>query len=115
MPKIRLNEIICNTPNEDNKDEVFLKYKGKKIWPTKSMFVKMGVDDAIQIGVAGKFPSGWVEIELWDYDFARKNNHLGTFHLEVDGETGHMGTILSTNQEVSEVADYTLNWQAKGD
>lgn len=114
MPKIRLNHLICNTPNEDNKDEVFLKYKDKKIWPQKGKFMKMGVDDSLEIGIAGNFPAGWVEIELWDYDYTRRNNHLGTFHLEVTGEPGHTGTILSVNEEVSEIADYTLNWQTAG-
>ena len=49
--------------------------------------------------------------ELWDFDFTSRNDHLGTFHLELNQTPGHYGTILSNNMDVSEEADYMLNWE----
>ena len=111
MTKIKLNEIICNVPDEADKDEIFLKLNGQKIWPQKSKYQKIGVDEAIDVNIGGEFDGEWVEVELWDFDFASRNDHLGTFHLELNQTSGHYGTILSNNMDVSEEADYMLNWE----
>ena len=45
MPKIKLTSIKCTVPDEIDKDEMFLKYKGEKIWPEDHKFFRVDVDD----------------------------------------------------------------------
>lgn len=111
MTQIRIHAIICNVPDESDKDEIFLKINDQKIWPQKSKFQKIGVDEVLDVKVAGNFEGEWLELELWDYDYTSRNDHLGTFHLELNQDPGHYGAILTTNMEVSEHADYMLNWE----
>lgn len=111
MPKIKLHAIICNVPDESDKDEIFLKINGQKIWPNKSKFMKIGVDEALDIKIEENFEGDWAEIELWDFDYTSRNDFLGSFHLEITQEAGHYGTILTNNTDVSEEADYMINWE----
>ncbi|GAB4236639.1 MAG: hypothetical protein Tsb0034_11360 [Ekhidna sp.] len=114
MPQVILHSIICNVPDEPDKDEIMLFFKGNKIWPKKTKYIKIGVDDKVDVNIKGTFNEGWIEIELWDFDFTSRNDHLGTFHLDTTASTGHYGCMLSTNTEVSEHADYILNWEILG-
>ena len=111
MSRIKIHAIICNVPDESDKDEIFLKVKGEKIWPKKSKFMKIGVDEVLDVHIGGKFSGKWIEVELWEYDYTSRNDHLGTFHLELAQDSGHYGTILTNNEGVSSHADYTLNWE----
>ncbi|WP_436517658.1 hypothetical protein [Ekhidna sp. To15] len=111
MPQIKIHTIICNVPDESDKDEIFLKCNGQKIWPEKSRFLKIGVDEALDVNVNQNFDGDWLELELWDFDYTSRNDHLGTFHLDLTQGTGHFGTILSNNADVSEEADYMINWE----
>lgn len=111
MPQIKLSTLICNVTHEKNKDEVFLIFNGKRLWPKKVKYRKIGVDDKEDIDIVGSFKNGWIEIELWDFDYTKKNNHLGTFHLEITDDPGQFGSILSLNEAMDSEADYTLNWE----
>ncbi|MEO9482268.1 MAG: hypothetical protein ABJG47_02435 [Ekhidna sp.] len=111
MPQIKIHAIICNVPDESDKDEIFLKISDRKVWPQKSKYLKIGVDEAIEVSIGGKFEGHWMALELWDYDYTSRNDHLGTFHLDMTQEQGHYGTILTLNEEVSDHADYMLNWE----
>ncbi len=111
MPKIKIDAIICNVPDESDKDEIFLKIDGKKIWPAKSKFMKIGVDEVLDINLIENLEGDWIELELWEFDYTSRNDHLGSFHLDLTQGAGHYGTILSNNTEVSEEADYMLNWE----
>ena len=111
MQQIKIHKIICNTPDESNKDEIFLKLNDQKIWPIKSKFLKIGVDEALDVDYNTTVEGKWIELELWDYDYTSRNDHLGTFHLDLSQEIGHYGTILSVNEEVSDCADYMINWE----
>lgn len=111
MPLIKLDSVICNVPDQTRKDEIFIKYQDKKIWPAKSKFIKIGVDDKKEIGIKGNFKEGWIEIELWDFGYTLKHRLLGTFHLEVGTEKGEFGSMLSVPDPINDQADYTLNWK----
>ncbi len=111
MPQVRIHAIICNVPDEEDKDEIFLKVNDHKIWPKKTKFMKIGVDEALDIKVGGTFKGEWLALELWDYDYTSRNDHLGTFHLDLKQDPGHYGDILTTNTEVTAHADYMLNWE----
>ncbi|WP_462247664.1 C2 domain-containing protein [Ekhidna sp.] len=111
MPQIKIHAVICNVPDESDKDEIYLKIEDKKVWPQKSKFSKIGVDEALNVDVEGNFQGDWLALELWDFDYTSKNDHLGTFHLDLNQDPGHYGEILTNNMEVSEHADYMLNWE----
>lgn len=110
MTRIKILSIICNIPDEEDQDEIFLKLNDKKIWPAKSKFERIGVDDKLDIKLAGKFNGSTLALELWDYDYTSRNDHLGTFHLELNEPPGNYGTILTPNDDVTDHADYMLNW-----
>ncbi|MEP1035282.1 hypothetical protein [Ekhidna sp.] len=111
MSKIKIHAIICNVPDESGTDEIFLKVENLKIWPVNSKFLKIGVDEVLDVNVSRNVDGDWLELELWDFDYTSRNDHLGSFHLDLKQEQGHYGTILSNNTEVSEHADYMINWE----
>ena len=115
MPRIKIHTIICNVPDESDKDEIFLKVNDKKIWPDKAKYSKIGVDESLEIKKGGSFSGSWMELELWDFDYTSRNDHLGTFHLDLSQAPGHYGTILTLNEDASDRADYMLNWELLGE
>ena len=69
MPRLRIHIIICNVPDESDKDEIYLEVNGKKIWPEKSKYLRIGVNESLEVKIGGKFSGQWMELELWDYDY----------------------------------------------
>ena len=114
MAKIKLTSIKCNVPDEIDKDEMFLKYKGEKIWPTDSAFFRMDVDEKVDVNFEMEVPEGMVDIELWDFDYVSLNDHLGTFTIKVDGETGKFTASMKRNERETDSASYFLNWEIIG-
>ncbi|MFY0686973.1 MAG: hypothetical protein JXQ90_07410 [Cyclobacteriaceae bacterium] len=110
MPKIRINSIHCNTPDEVDKDEIYLKNDGKKIWPNGDLYHRVDTSDTVDVGVELNLNSDWAEIELWDFDYMSLNDKLGVFKMKVDGFSGKYTVSL---QEVSEksTASYFMNWE----
>lgn len=115
MPKLRLSSIICEIPEEDDKDEIYIKFRDKKIWPQKQKFVKVDVDESVLIGLSMPISkTGQLKLELWEYDLASKDDHLGTFHLHVESlEPGHFSELLIRDEQGAKRASYYLNWEIK--
>lgn len=111
MPLLRLSSITCMVPDESDKDELYLVHEGVKIWPKKSKYHKIDVDESVKLNMVFKVTVGWIAIEVWDYDFASKNNHLGTFHFKIVETPGKFTCTMTNNEEVSERASYLLNWE----
>lgn len=111
MPTIRLISIKCTVPDEIDKDEMYLKYDGEKIWPHGSLYFRIDVDEVAEVDHTLDVPEGWVEIELWDYDFVSRNDLLGTFKFKVDDTPGEYSTSLKRNEEETHVASYYLEWE----
>ena len=84
MPKIRINSVQCTTPDEIDKDEMYLKKDGKKIWPPGELYHRVDTGDVEQVGLELEVEEGWNEIELWDFDFVSLNDRLGVFKFKVD-------------------------------
>ncbi len=111
MPTILIHSIICEHPQETDMDEIYIIYKGKKVWPKDQKFMKIDVDDTLPIGMKMKVNGkGWLKLELWEYDLTSKNDHLGTFHLKIDDSSGHFSEMLSTPDPRSPIS-YFLNWE----
>ncbi|MEQ9307661.1 MAG: hypothetical protein RJQ14_27365 [Marinoscillum sp.] len=112
MPTVILSSIICEVPQETDKDEIYLMFKGKKIWPRDHKFHKIDVDERAPIGLKVQVNAkGILKIELWEYDLTSRNDHLGTFHLSIGDKSGEYSEMLSpSNAEFAEVS-YFLNWK----
>lgn len=111
MPVIFINSIICEQPQETDKDEIYLVFKGKKVWPRDQKFFKIDVDDTLEVGMKMKINGkGWLKLELWEYDLTSKDDHLGTFHLKIDDSTGEFSEML-TNTDPKSPVSYFLNWK----
>ncbi len=110
MTKIRLNRVHCTLPDEIDMDEIYLKYKGEKVWPKGAIYFRVDTGDVAPVGLELEVENGWVEIELWDFDFLSRNDFLGTFRFKVDDEPG-----LYTNSmklvEKNSTASYILDWE----
>lgn len=115
MPTVTISSIICELPQETDKDEIYLVFKGKKIWPRDQKYQKIDTDENLPINIKLKLNGkGWLKLELWEYDLTSKNDHLGTFHLKVDDSEGDFSEMLTNIDPNSEVS-YFLNWQLKQD
>lgn len=111
MPTIRLNRIKCNVPDEIDKDEMFLKFEGEKIWPIDSKYFKIDADDKVDVNHEMEVSAGWIEIQLWDFDFVSKNDHLGSFKLKVDDTSGKYSASMKLNTKETKSASYYMEWE----
>lgn len=110
MPKIFIKTVQCIVPDEIDKDEMYLKYGGEKIWPEGTKYFQLDAGDKVDINLFLDVPEGWTEIELWDYDYLSRNDFLGKFRFEVDNEAGKYSTTM-TLEEKGSAASYILMWE----
>jgi hypothetical protein len=109
MKQIKLISLQCTVPDEIDKDEVYLKFRKKKIWP-KSRFYKLDTGDKIDINVELQVVEDWVEIELWDFDYMSLNDHLGVFKFKLNDSPGKYSTTMTVTEN-NTTASYILYWQ----
>lgn len=113
MPTLKVKSIVCEVAEENDKDEIFLKHKDKKIWPSDRKYLQIDVDEALSIGLKVKIEKpGVLHLELWDYDLSSKNDHLGDFQIEIkDLIPGEHTEFLIRNENSASRASYYLNWE----
>lgn len=110
MPKIKLISVKCTLPDESDKDEMYLKMNGEKIWPPEKRFHRLDSNEKVEIGLEMEVPEGWTKIELWDYDFISPNDLLGVFEFNVDQTPGEYSTSMHV-LEAKSTASYILYWE----
>ncbi|MBC6399674.1 MAG: hypothetical protein GDA51_11725 [Ekhidna sp.] len=110
MPKIRINSVQCITPDEADKDEVYLKKDGHKIWPPGELYRRLDTGDMEKVSLDLEIEKGWNEIEIWDFDFISPNDKLGVFKFRVDESPGKHSTTM-TLLEKNSTANYVLYWE----
>ena len=110
MPKIRITSVQCLTPDEIDKDEMYLKKDGHKIWPAGELYHRVDTGDIELVGLDLEVEKGWNEIELWDFDFISLNDKLGVFKFNVDADPGKYSTTM-TLLERDSTASYMLYWE----
>jgi len=106
--RVNLLSLDCLIPNETGLDEIFLKWKGNKIWPESARFQKVQIGSQSLRVALGLVPADEkICIELWDHDTFTPNDRLGDFVLLPD-KLGTYSTEL-TSKNGSQV--YTLLWE----
>ena len=112
MHTLLLNRLHCYFVEENEYDDVFLKYKGKKIWPAEKKQHPIMMDTTTELGI--EIPdlarNEEVVIELWDWDLLSPNDKLGTFSLTIEGDSGPYSTDMVQNRRETKKAKYTLDW-----
>jgi hypothetical protein len=106
---LRLESIVAYRQTETDGDEIFIRYKDKKIAPAKAKFIKMS-NDPVKLNVELEITNNekWVELELWEYDHLTPNDSLGNFKLLVDELSENFTAELARNRDSD--ARYVLNW-----
>ncbi|MEO9805990.1 MAG: hypothetical protein ABJF04_22215 [Reichenbachiella sp.] len=110
MPKIKLNRVHCTLPDEVDKDEMYLRHGGKKIWPQGSIYYRVDTGDTAYVDLTLQVEEGWTEIELWDFDYLSRNDFLGTFRFKVGNEPGVYTNSMKL-MEKNSTASYILDWE----
>lgn len=110
MAKIKLNSVHCTLPDEIDKDEMYLRHDGKKIWPKGSIYYRVDTGDVAPVELTMDVKEGWTEIELWDFDYLSRNDFLGTFRFKVDEEPGVYSNTMKLVEKNS-TASYILQWE----
>ena len=111
MDKLKLKSITCYQPSETDKDEIFLIYRGNKIWPKSSKFLRIDTDETLDINLNLDGVTIWMEIELWEYDYLSKNDHLGDFVFKSSNYPGEYTNDLRVNDEYIGKVKYSLRWE----
>ena len=107
---LRIRKIHCFLSDELNLDEVFLKYKGKRIWPAKKKYEQLKIGEAeVDVRIEDIEPHSSVEIELWDYDTWSRNDLLGKFNMKLDEKGGPYSTDMVPLD--TKTARYNLEWE----
>jgi len=110
---VRLTRLHCYFVEENDYDDVFLKYKGKKIWPKdkKQQPMMMDTSKELDVEIPGLARNEEIEIELWDWDFLTPNDKLGTFTMIAEGDAGPFFTDMVQNTKETKKAKYTIDWE----
>ena len=112
MVKIHLMSMHCMLNEESDKDEVFLKHLGKRIWPTKGKYHAMASNERTPVDVHFEHDLEHdLSIELWDWDLLTPNDLIGTFQMHVNADDyGKFTTTLRIAHSTS-TASYLLEWE----
>ncbi len=109
--KVRLISVNCTLPDEIDKDEMYLKYQGKKVWPKGiNIYYRVDTGDIAPVDLTLEMEEGWNEVELWDFDYLSRNDFLGIFRFNVDNAPGVYTNSMNLVEEDS-TASYILNWE----
>jgi len=110
MANICIKSVQCTTPDEIDKDELYLKMNGKKIWPSGDRYHRVDTGDRVEVMMELEVNEGWNEIEVWDYDYTSRNDLLGVFKFNVNDVPGTYSTSM-TLLERNSTASYYLYWE----
>jgi len=110
MAQIKLNSLQCILNDEVDKDEVYLKLDGKKIWPS-GLYKQINSGETLRLNVSFEHDEEEINIELWDFDYLSKNDHIGSFVIVPHGDRGKFNASMKLHREGS-TASYLLEWEA---
>ena len=113
MAKIKLVRLHCNLNDEVDKDELYIKFNGKRIWPDMGIYKSVDSGEKVDIGteIEQELPLE-LKLELWDFDYLSKNDLLGTFNMKI--KTDDFDDTYFTNMKLERTdstASYMLEWR----
>ena len=108
-----LSMLHCYFVEENEYDDVYLKYNGDKIWPKdkKQQPITMDSTTELNVEIQNLLKGQEIVIELWDWDFLSPNDKLGTFTMIVEGNPGTFSTDMVQNLKETKKAKYTIDWE----
>lgn len=108
----KLHRLKCLLNSEDQGDEIYVKYQGRKIWPENKKWHRIVQGDEIDMDVVHPVThvGGKIVIELWECDLLTKSN-LGNFTFLADSPGGPFTVDMITKNSK---AKYSLVWEAVG-
>jgi hypothetical protein len=109
--QIRILSLHCLLNDETDKDEVFLKHLGKRVWPS-GRYHKIGSGEREPVNVVVEHdPVQDLVIELWDYDLLSANDLMGTFKAKLNARDYGKHTTTLQKADISSTASYILEWE----
>jgi len=112
MVRIKLLHLHCMLNEESDKDEVFVKFNGHRVWPEHGRYHVMNSNERIALNIVLEHdPSKDLHVELWDWDLLSSNDLIGTFQMHVSAnDYGKFTSSLKVAHEKS-TASYLLEWE----
>ncbi|MEP2023550.1 MAG: hypothetical protein ABJH98_18955 [Reichenbachiella sp.] len=109
---IRLKTLHCFQNDEEKFDDIFLKFRGKKVWPIdkKHEDVRINTKHALEVELTGLIPNEEAAIEVWDHDVISPNDLLGTAYIVPD-KPGGPYTVDMRPINDKEIARYSIDWE----
>ncbi len=109
---LRLLNLYCFLTDESGSDEIYLVVDNKRVWPEQGRFhsVRPG-QTVINTQVGGFRPGQEIEIEIWDYDYISRNDLLGKVPVYLDEPGGPYITDMIQNEQETEKAKYSIEWE----
>jgi hypothetical protein len=85
---LKISRLFIHKSHEQDGDEIYIKFAGKKIWPSVKRYHSF--IDAADIGITIELTelSQWIELELWDYNFLLPSLRLGIFRILPENKGG---------------------------
>lgn len=109
---VRLNNLHCYENDEAKFDDVFLKFKKKRIWPLdkKHEDVRANTKHDLGIDLIDLSRGEEIAIEVWDHDVMSANDLLGTACLTPDKAGGPFMVDMKPKNK-KDTARYSIVWQ----
>lgn len=108
---VRLKTLMCYQNDEAKFDDIFIKYQGRRIWPTDKKHEDVAEGSTkIMIDIPDVIPNEEMILEIWDYDTWSANDLLGKARLIPD-QPGGPYTVDMTPINDKEIARYSIEWQ----
>jgi len=110
MHEVKLLALNCHISDESDLDEIYLMFKGRKLWPETEKYQRLDLGHTnLSISIPEVKKGEILEVEVWDYDVLSKNDKLGTFQLNLDQFGGGFKTEMKKFGKTQ--ASYSLEWE----
>jgi hypothetical protein len=109
---VRLKTLMCYQIDEQKFDDIFIKYKGKKIWPVDKKHEDVAIGKyELGVDIAGLTSNEQIVLEIWDHDTLSPNDLLGTMALVPDKRGAGPYTVDMQRPRESDMARYSIAWE----
>jgi hypothetical protein len=109
---LKILYIYCYVTDESGSDDIYLMMDHQKIWPEDQKFLPIRPGRTpISVELKGYESGTSIKIEIWDYDYISNNDLLGTVCFLIDEPGGPYITDMIQNQEETEKAKYSIEWE----